>query len=154
MKNTEAEIAIFIEEWKEYALNLECFCDSFDLAKKGMGKNHVANLIQEVEDLCGFTPKQMFDSAYQLRKKLFLLGEQELYIGIIYQWNEFKTLFPITELGFITPFSLTLYWRSIPELIQLYDNKGLREAIFVCDNFIENLVFRYPKTLEKFAPSY
>ncbi len=149
MKNTELDIAIFLEEWLAYSQDLHSFCDIYD-ALENQGTD-VFTILSTIKKKYEIDSDKLFASSYKLRNKLFLLGEEELNIGPTYHWNQLKIEFPyIKDINFITPFSFTIYWHSIPQLIHLYKEKGLREALFVAHDFIENLVFKYTESLGKF----
>lgn len=149
MKNVESDIAVFLEEWTEYTKKLQIFCDAHELLVSQ--NTDIFNLYSTLEKEYGVSTADLFSASYQLRKKLFALGEQELNIEPIYNWTRLKLQFPnIADINFLTPFSVTIYWHSIPDLMRLYKESGLRESIFVGHDFIENLSFKYPKALEKF----
>lgn len=151
MKNIESDIAIFLQEWTQYAENVQIYCDTKALLT--IKNTDILKINSIIEKEYGVSTRYLFSTSYKLRKKLFLLGEEELNVGPFYNWTRFKLKFPnIAEINFLTPFSVTLYWHSIPHLINLYDKKGLREALFIGNDFIENISFKYPQILEILGP--
>lgn len=102
-----------------------------------------------MQERTGITSEELFSSTLKLREKIFLIQEENLSVVTIYAWNRLKIDFPrIEKIGYLTPFGFIVDWQSIPYLVYVYSKEGLREAIFVSDDFIEYLLFKYPELKE------
>lgn len=140
-KKLEESLKIFIQEWRFYIQRLDLFCSTIQALPK-----NIDDYLEEVEKRTKITSEEIFSLSLKLREKIFLIGEENLWITTIYSWNRFKINFPhIEKIGYLTPFSFISDWYSIPNLMNAYNEEGLREAIFLSYDFIEYLTFKYPK---------
>ena len=145
----EDNIILFLNKWSEFNKFLRLFMDKIATAQAETGDAEFFIDCLDKNDI-----KRFYDDRVILREMLFKLGEENLLVGTVYEWEELKINYPfVAQVGYKSPFSLILSIPNIAVLIQVSLNNSerpIRESISVSLNFIEYLSYEYPKIKEHF----
>jgi hypothetical protein len=141
----EEKVLDFLREWKVFASQFHQFIDVLGMGWVNDGKERrdVFDEISEEER------EQFFNHRNNLRKKLFFLGESNLIPGTVYSWEKLKVEYPpVSGIGFLTPFSLVLEVSCLVDVFHVTKPSDkehpVRVALFVAEDFIEYLTYKYP----------
>jgi hypothetical protein len=144
----EEKILDFLKDWKIFSINFYYLIEELGMGWIDEEKDKRV-VFKKVRDENG---KAFYSQRANLRKKLFHLDESSLIPGTVYSWEKLKVDYPeISSIGHLTPFSLVL---EVPHLAGVYhvakpgvNTHPVRCALFVANDFIEYLTYKYP-TLE------
>lgn len=145
----EDKIILFLKKWSEFNKFLRLFMDKIASAQAEANDAEFFIECLDKKDI-----QRFYDDRMELREMLFRLGEDNLLVAVVYEWEELKVKYPmVAQVGYKSPFSLILSVHNIAELIQLSSNetaRPIRESMAVSLNFIEYLSYQYPKIKKQF----
>ena len=145
----ENKIILFLNKWSEFNKFLRLFMDKIAVAQAEANDAEFFIECLDKNDI-----KRFYDDRIVLREMLFKLGEENLLVSTVYEWEELKVKYPIiAQIGYKSPFSLILSIPNIAALIRYslyHPDRPIRESIVVSLNFIEYLSYKYPKVKENF----
>ena len=147
----EDEIIQFLKKWSEFSKFLRQFMDKISIVTEQSHSNDFFIEYLDKQEI-----QRFYDDRIMLREMLFKLGEDNLIVGTIYEWEELKVKYPlIAKVGYKSPFSLILSIPNLAELIQITieerTERPIRQSIMVSLNFIEYLSYQHPKVKEHFV---
>jgi hypothetical protein len=140
----EDKIFSFLKDWEKFSNDFSSLIDELSIGWCADKEEVLSIFKRKKEDI-----KEFFLQRASLRRQMFYLGESNLIPCTIYSWEKLKVDYPdIQKIGFLTPFSVALDISSPIDIFHITKSSELvhptRVALFVAEDFIEHLIYKYP----------